>query len=213
MLRNLYGCKPWATVCVLTLSVFILAVLPAAAGQKEEVRESFTARAVAMGTSNPPVIPSGRTATIQITITRWTTPEEREYLLTQLIENGQEALVKALQKQEETGWARVTSPAGGTRNPFPSERLRYAWQWDLGEGKRRIVLALDRYISFSESVHRPRWRDYDVTLAVLDVDAEGNGEGELAMGVRLDVDRENKRLVIENFGTEPVRLTSVRKNK
>jgi hypothetical protein len=101
--------------------------------------------------------------------------------------------VKALQKQEETGWARATNPgARSTMNPFPSERLRYAWKWDLGEGRRRIVLALDRYISMAEAAYRPRWRDYDVTLIVLDLDAEGKGEGQLAMGVRLEVDRETR---------------------
>ena len=57
----------------------------------------------------------------------------------------------------------------------------------------------------------PRWRDYDVTLLVMDIDAEGNGEGQLAMGVRLNIDQEKEALVIENFGTEPVRLTRIRK--
>jgi hypothetical protein len=89
MFKELFWRKPRATVSVLTLSVFIWFALPAAAGQEEKVRESFTARAIAIGTSNPPIIPSGRTATLQITITRWTTPEERALLLTQLIENGQ----------------------------------------------------------------------------------------------------------------------------
>jgi hypothetical protein len=63
----------------------------------------------------------------------------------------------------------------------------------------------------AEAVYQPRWRDYDVTFIVLDLDAEGKGEGQLAMGVRLDVDHEKKQLVIENFGTEPVRLMSVNK--
>jgi hypothetical protein len=31
------------------------------------------------------------------------------------------------------------------------------------------------------------------------------------MGVRLNVDLENRTLVIENFGTEPVRLNRVRR--
>jgi hypothetical protein len=128
--------------------------------------------------------------------------------LAQLIENGQEALVKALNKSEETGFIRATGRAAA-RSTFPSERLRYAFQFSGEEGKRRIVLALDRPISMWESVNRPRWRDYDITLIVLDVDAKGNGEGQLAMGVRMGVDRENKKLIIENFGTEPIRLTKV----
>jgi hypothetical protein len=177
---------------------------------QEKFKETYEAFAVAMGTSNPPVLPAGVTATVQINITRWSTDEERNALLTTLIENGPAAMAKALNKEEETGWVRVM---GTTRSmsPFPSERLRYARQFDLGEGRRRIVLALDRYISLWEQAAMPRWRDYDVTLIVMEVDAEGNGEGELAMGVRLNVDQEKKTLVIENFGTEPVRLTRIRR--
>ena len=52
-----------------------------------------------------------------------------------------------------------------------------------------------------------------MTLLVMDVDAEGNGEGQLAMGVKLAVDMEKKTLVVENFGTEPVRLTKIRRLK
>jgi hypothetical protein len=180
--------------------------------KKEEFKETYEAFAVAMGTSNPPVIPTGRSTTLQINITRWTTDEEREKLFAILIEKGQEKLVDALQDTEETGFLRVTgSPT--MRNPFPSERLRYARQIDLGEGKRRIVLATDRYISFYEARNQPRTRDYDMSLLIMDVDKDGNGEGQLAMGVRLQVDTEKKTLVVENFGTEPVRLTKIHRRK
>ena len=182
-------------------------------------REVFEATAVSMGTSNPPVIPPGRPATLQINITRWTTPEERDALFNELRENGQPALVTKLQAQEETGWimnrTRSTSVSPEARaragTSAPSQRLRYAWQIDQGAGKRRIVAALDRPIGFAEASRQPRGRDHDVTLIVLDVDKKGNGEGQLAMGVQMTVDSENKKLAIENFGTEPVRLTSVRR--
>jgi len=200
----------WAIIIAFGLT---LVATPAEAGPQEKFKETYNAFAVSMGTSNPPVIPPGTRTSVQINITRWSTDEEREELLTQLIENGQEALNKSLNKQEETGWIRATGPTrAGMGNTFPSERLRYAREYKGEDGKRRIVLALDRPISMAEAVYQPRWRDYDVTLIVLDIDAEGKGEGQLAMAVKLDVDRENKRLVIENFGTEPVRLMSVRKS-
>ncbi len=67
-------------------------------------------------------------------------------------------------------------------------------------GKRRIVLALDRRISrCGKRLNSPRWRDYDMTLIVLDVDAEGKGEGQLAMGVQMSVNQEEKKLVIEGI--------------
>jgi hypothetical protein len=197
----------WAIAGIGAIAL-LLTLVPVAQAQ-EEVRESYRAFAVSMGTSNPPIVPAGQSTTLQITITRWSTPEEREALLAQLIENGQEALNKALNKSEETGFVRATGPRAGSRTNFPSERLRYAFQFQGEEGKRRIVLALDRPIGMWEAINQPRFRDYDITFIVLDVDAEGKGEGQLAMGVRMGVDRENKKLVIENFGTEPIRLTRV----
>ena len=192
------------------MGVALLALgLAATASSQEKFKETYNAFAVAMGVTNPPILPPGVTTTLQINITRWTTDEEREMLLTELIENGQEALVKALQKQEETGFIRVTGP-GANRSAFPSERLRYARETDMGD-KRRIVLALDRPVSFWEAVNRPRWEPYSMTLLVMDIDKEGKGEGQLAMAVKLSVDTEKKTLVVENFGTEPIRLTNIRK--
>jgi hypothetical protein len=52
-----------------------------------------------------------------------------------------------------------------------------------------------------------------MSLLVMEVDAEGNGEGQLAMAVRLAVDNEKKQLVVENYGTEPVRLTKIVRRK
>ncbi len=198
-------------VLVLVLIMTLLAVTPPAQGQ-EEFKETYNAVAVNMGTSNPPVIPIGVRATVQINVTRWSTEEERELLFTELLENGAEGMAKVLQKQKETGWIRNTS-RGQSRSNFPSERLRYAREIQMEGGKRRLVLAMDRFINFGEALYRPRWRDYDVTLIVLDIDKEGKGEGQLAMGVKLAIDQEQKALVIENFGSEPVRLTSVRLSK
>jgi len=218
-MKNMHTTLKLSATSVLTLALIMVAASPVAA--EEKLEETYTAWAVAMGTSNPPVIPMGMNATLQIKITRWSTDQERVDLLTQLIENGQEAMVKALREQEETGWIRNTSPprpAFGTRARMgasisPSERLRYAREFKGEGGKRRLVLALDRPISFVEGVRQPRFSDYDITLIVMDLDAEGNGEGQLAMGVRIAVDQEKKALVIENFGTEPVRLSKISQSK
>ncbi len=180
------------------------------AGEEEEFRETFEAWAVAMGVTNPPIIPSGTTMTLQINITRWSTEKEREALFAQLVENGQEGLVRALQRQEETGWTRPRGRGAASRSTFPREVLRYSRQIDLGGGKRRVILALDRPISFREAVHRPRWNDFDMTLIVMDLDGNGEGQGQLYVGVRLDLNNETKQLVIENFGSEPVRLNRIR---
>lgn len=206
--------RKWNATNIVLLGIIAALVLPLQAKAEESFKESYSAFGVAMGVTNPPVLPPGTTVNLQISVTRWSTDEERASLFAQLIENGQEGLVKALQKQKETGFIRVTSPSrAAARSAFPSERLRYAREIQREGGNRRIVLALDRPISMAEARYRPRWHDSDMTLIVLDLDAEGNGEGELAMAVRLEVDQENKTFVIETFGTEPIRLTRVTRNK
>jgi hypothetical protein len=151
---------------------------------------------------------------LDINITRWSTEAEREALFGELVEKGQQGLITALRKQQETGWVRITGPTErGSMTTFPSERFRYARETIKEDGSRRVVLAFDRPISVYEAARRPRWRDYDMTLLVMDLDAEGNGIGQLAIGVQLEFQAETRTLVIENFGTEPVRLTSVRQTR
>jgi hypothetical protein len=204
--------KHFGVMAWLVLAVTVgLAASAVAQDEPETFREQFTARAVAMGTSNPPILPPGTTATIDINITRWTTDEERQRLFEVLAEKGQRALVREMRRQPETGWIRVVSAGrrGEVNTRMPSERLRYARQIPLENGGRRIILAFDRPITMSEAVNQPRWRNFDVTVFFIDLDAENVGEGQLAIGVQLTVDQETNTLKIVNFATEPVRLTRV----
>ncbi|GMR24557.1 MAG: hypothetical protein BMS9Abin37_3117 [Acidobacteriota bacterium] len=196
-------------VVVLALTLGASGVVVSAQEEaREDSKETFWATPVVMGTTNPPLARTGARSTTQINITRWTSDQEREALFAELVENGQEGLVKALRKQEETGFVR--SSGQGSRSGFPSERLRYAREIRDGD-KRRIILALDRPISFAEAARRPRWNDYDLTFITLDIDDEGKGEGQALVGVQLKLNMESKTLEVENFGSQPVRLMNVRK--
>ncbi|MCU0232762.1 MAG: hypothetical protein MUE90_01840 [Thermoanaerobaculales bacterium] len=197
--------------CLVLAAAVGLAVSAAAQEEPESFREQFTARAVSMGTSSPPILPPGTTATIDINITRWTTDEEHQQLFDVLAKKGQRALVREMRRQPETGWIRVITAGrgGNTTTRTPSERLRYARQIPLENGGRRLILAFDRPITMSEALQQPRWRNFDVTIFFIDLDAENVGEGQLAIGVQLRVEQETNTLKIVNFATEPVRLTRV----
>ncbi len=205
----------WRSTSILAVAITVtLAVSIGAQEEDAKFRQTYTAIAIAMGTSNPPILPPGMNARLDINITRWSTDDEREALFAELTEKGQEGLITALRKQPETGWIRVTGPsARGSMTPFPSERFRYAREFTTEAGTRRVVMALDRPISMYEATRRPRWRDYDMTLLVMDLDADGKGDGQLAIGVQLAFDPETMTLLVENFGTEPVRLTKIRQSK
>jgi hypothetical protein len=187
--------------CIISLGISPLL----AQGQEEETKETFRAFAVVTGN-----IATGANTTVQMTVSRWSSDEERAELLTTLIEKGQEDFIEALSKQEETGFIRVTG-RGANLSRFPSQRLRYAREFREGN-MRRIVLALDRPIGFMEAVRNPRTTDYDFTFIVFDINEEENeGQGVMAVGVKLKVDMEKKTLEVENYSSEPVRLTKVSK--
>ena len=154
---------------------------------------------------------TGETEALMIRITRWTTDEEDDHLTATIIERPEErnALRNELQKQEETGFVRGTDIDAD----WPSVRLRYARQYRIeGTGKRRLVLALDRPLGFIELWDASRTLDYTVTIIVLDVDENGRGEGVLAMGTKVTYDPDFRRILMEYYSTEPVRLTNVRKS-
>jgi hypothetical protein len=154
-------------------------------------------------------VASGANTTLQITVDRWTTDEERNELIATLVEKGSDELRDALQKQGETGFVRITGSGAG-RTTFPSVRLRYAREIRT-EGKRILRLATDRPIGFGEAVRNPRTMDYTFSLIELRLDEGNEGDGTLAAGVKMKYDEEKNTLVIENYSSEPVRLTGVSK--
>lgn len=189
-----------------SLALFLLIVAPFAAGDggpagSAQDREDFRATAQAIGTG-----PSGQTSII-ISITRWSTDEERNALATVLADEGSNELAKALNKQDETGFIRFPQ----LRSQFPSVRLRYAREVPNGDG-RTIILATDRPIGWAEAIVRPqRTANNLVTLIQLNVDAEGNGEGVMAVGVELIIDQETNTLSISSVSSQPIRLVNVRR--
>ncbi len=186
--------------------ITVLLVNSASAQNADKFKETFSARAIAMGN-----VAFGASTTVHITINRWTTDEERRHLIETLVEKESEDLLKALQKQKETGFMRITDSGAG-RTRYPSVRLHYAREF-RGEGKRVIRLATDRPIGFWEAVQNPRSMDYTFTLIELSVDEKTEeGDGTLAVGVEIKLDKE-KKLVLEHAGTKPARLTHVKKRK
>ena len=198
--------KGWVGQASLLSLTLVLAASGVVVAQDDEKRETFEAFAVNMSNFGP-----GRSTTVQITIDRWTTDEERNQLIETLVEKGSEELLKVLQKQEETGFV-LGRGTSARANPFPSTRLHYAREWEI-DGKRIIRLATDRPIGFREAVQNPRTMDYTFTLIELLLNEDGEGEGSLAAGVQITFDKDTNTFELEHYASEPIRLTSVRKRK
>jgi hypothetical protein len=141
------------------------------------------------------------TGTLDINIERWSTPEEAARLRDILTEKGEDALLEAVQKLPRMGSIARTGNLGWD--------IRFAQQIPAAGGGRRIVIATDRPMSFWEAANQPRSADYAFTLAEVRLGPDGKGEGKLVPAAKIDYDKESNTLEIENYNTEPVRLTQV----
>jgi hypothetical protein len=187
------------------LAAVAIAAQPAIS-QTNDQKLEITAWAVNM--SN---IATGANATVEFTIDRWSTSEERDRLITTMQEQGQDALLRVLQDMPSHG--RMRFPALQGRDPLNARLgwdLRYAAEEPLPEGGRRIVLLTDRYIGFREAVTRPRSIDYPFTLIEMRIDRNGEGQGKMSVATKVDFDRGRKVIELENYTSEPVRLQKVR---
>lgn len=159
-------------------------------------------------------VATGRNNVIDIRITRWTTPQEREGLFAALVEKGPDGLMKALTKLPESGRMRVP----GLRGPDPNQLvlgwgLHYTWNVPDGDGGQRIVIATDRYITFAEARNQPRVSDYPITLIDIRLDKNGEGTGKASVATKISFDKKKNIMEIENYSSEPVRLQNVKLEK
>jgi hypothetical protein len=176
---------------------------PAAPVSAQNAKETFTAFAINMNSG-----PS--TATVDISIDRWSTDAERDALLSILMEEkdvyrANQALLKALQKMPKAGYIRTPQTLAWD--------LRYARQHPLPEGGRQIIVATDRPVGFREARNQPRTMDYPFTVIEMRLSKEDKGEGKLLAGTKLFIDPKTKNLVLENYAQQPVRLNEIKKLK
>ena len=183
-------------------------VLWTATPQAQTNQEKLEISAFAVNMSN---IATGSNAQVQLTINSWSTAEERERLITTVLEKGSDALLRELQKAPVKGRFRIPT----ARQPDPHHLalgldLHYAMQTPLDDGGRRIVIATDRYIGMQEARSQPRTIDYPITLIEIRVDKEGNGVGKMAVATKISFDKKKNQIELENYSSEPVRLNNVK---
>ena len=152
---------------------------------------------------------TGANGILEITIDRWSTPEERTKLLNTVVEKGQQKLLDELQKAPVKGRIRIPGWQGADPNNYRTGwNLRYAWHEPLPDGREKVVLGVDRYMSFLEIRNQPKSVDYPFTLVQLHIAKDGKSEGKLAAFTMITWDKKKQTLEIENYGTEPVRLAN-----
>ncbi len=184
------------------VAVTVLAVVGSASSWTPVRAAEPAARydAVAVNTSN---VGRRGASTLQITIERWSNDADRAALRDALVEKGEDALLNALKK--------IKPRAGSISTPgHLGWAVQYAQRIDLPGGGHRIVFATDRPMTFLEEWNRPRSADYKFMLCELRIGPDGKGEGKLVPRARISWDDDARTVVIDNYASEPVRLTEVR---
>jgi len=165
----------------------------------------ITAFAVNMSNIGPP-----GAQTVRIRINGWSTAAVRQRLITTMLEKGEDALLRELQKAPTVGRWNIPGFQGPDIHQLRlGHDIHYAWQAPLPEGGKRIVLATDRYIGFVEARDQPRTIDYPFTLMELRLDREGKGEGKMAIATKISFDKKKNTMELENYASEPVRLNNL----
>jgi hypothetical protein len=142
---------------------------------------------------------------VQIVVNRWSTTGERDRLLKALFEKGPEKLLDVLTDMPRVGYFRTPNSLGYD--------LRYAQHTTLPDGGERATLLTDRYISFWEAANRTRTLDYPFTMIELHIKPNGVGEGKMSLAAKITGDGPSKTMFLEDYGTQPVRLSDVRREK
>jgi hypothetical protein len=184
------------------LVMVCMAILAVTAGSlvvRAMALERYVALAVNLGGTPGPT----GAGTVEITIDNWSTDAQRDQLMKVLIDKGPEKLLDTLQKMPRVGSIRTPNSIGYD--------LHYARKNPLEDGGDQIVLATDRYIGFWEAANRPRTVDYPFTLIEMRVGKDGVGEGKLSLFTKITYDKKKNQIVLEDYGSQPVLLTQVRR--
>ena len=185
-----------AAVALILICVFGLYSAPGLAQTRGEP-EQFAANYVDINT--------GRTGPVQISVTRWSTGDERNTLTQALFKDGQDALLDRLRDMRSVG--RIYTPGSIGYD------LRFAEERKLPDGGREIILATDRPMSFWEIVNQPTSSQYPFTWVQFKMRPDGTGEGKLAVAARIVGERADNLIEVEDFAISPVRLANIKSRK
>jgi len=145
------------------------------------------------------------TAWVDVRISRYTSDATTKRLTAVLVEGGQDALVKELEKAKSIGHASLSRRIG-----FFDLKLIRSRKTPTG---RRIIGVSDRPIGFLEAYRGGRSEDFKLGIVVLDLTRNKKGK-EVGEGMLLyasQVKIENGALEIEYVGMDPIKLRNVRK--
>ena len=197
-------CRRESAVIIKKTSFLILVMLCATAAvfaqeQAKPKPEHFGATAYSMQRG-------ARMVQVDVRVKSYTDNETTQHLAGALVEGGQQALTKALEKMDEIGGIRLTGHVG-----FYDFKLIRSRKTPTG---RRIIAVCDRPLQFGELYHSTRSTDYTLGLLILDLKKNEKGKevgtGTLYYAVKVKI-KNGKTIQVEHFQIDPIRIVNVRK--
>jgi hypothetical protein len=140
---------------------------------------------------------------VTIHIDRFITDADRDKVMAVVNANDHAGTTKTLAALPDIGYIAL----GEKRTP-----IKYAYARSTGDGRLITVVTAQPiyFIGGSEKNAKPK-EGYDLALALLVLNGQDAGDGELAPAVRIKVD--NGAVVTDDYGVEKVRLLKVTKGE
>jgi hypothetical protein len=200
--------KSLIAACVLGILALTVAMSATAQDEpeKQPKKEKFGALAYLPAGAGPAMVGAGARANVDLYLNSYTSDAEAKSLAAALLEGGDDALLKALEKKKSIGKITLTGRVG-----FYDLKLIRSHKIP---GGRRIYAVGDRPMGFLEVYASGRSRDYPFGILQLDLKTNEKGKeegtGALVYAAKVKV-LEGGKIEIETYGIEPIRLMGVRK--
>jgi hypothetical protein len=171
-----------------------LSLLLAAQGQDQKP-ESYSGVAIGTGGSV-----GGKSIQFELRITSYTTDDELNQFAALLKEQGQDALLNALNKVDKGNF----SPVGRLGNKVLAARKEQ-------QGTDTIITVVTaRVMSLMELYNNGRSKDYPFGYMQIKLSQKGQGTGQIMAAAKIRFDKKKGNYEIESFGNQYIKATNVR---
>jgi hypothetical protein len=190
--------KPNGTFVLILALAFGSLLLTSHAQDDKKQTEAYSG--VAMGTGGTV---GGKTKQFDFSITTYTTDEELDKFAALLKEKGQDALRRALEKEDK---GRL-SPVGSVGNQIAVARKRK-------EGTDTIItIVTARIMPFVELYNNGRSTDYPFGYLQVRLNDKGEGTGQIMAAAKIKFNKKEGRYEIESFGNQYIKAVNVRPSR
>jgi hypothetical protein len=179
--------------CILLLAPNSLLAKEKESGEVFEAFVTPTGGGAAMGKAVP----------VRVVIKGWTTDQEKDQYMNILKTQGQNALLKVIQKNN-LGYAQLGSNVG--------QQLMIARSSQAQDGSRKITVVYGSVTGTFEVRANSKAGDFPFTLVEMIMKPNGQGDGMIAAAVGVTV-KPDGTLDIENFGAYPGKLMNLHQEK